>query len=96
MLDVSPAKYFAVGLTLGLSYKRMEMCNLEDSYKDKVTQMVEFLVDHKCEEAFGLPSWKKVVTAVAVDYGGGDNALAKELARKHPKGEHPLPMPPYS
>ena len=86
LIDVSPSKVMPIGLILGLSYKRMEICNLEDTHEDKLTQMVQFLLNGQQQKEFDKPSWKKVVIAIAVDDGGGDYSLAKEIADKHPKG----------
>ena len=38
-------------------------------------------------ERFGEPTWKVLVEAVANPIGGNNNALAMEIARKHPPGE---------
>ena len=86
LIYISPTKYFAVGLILGVPYKRLEVCDMEDSYEDKITEMVNLLLGRKYNPAFGEPSWKKVVIAVAADDGGADRSLAKKIAAKHPKG----------
>ena len=86
LLEISPSKYVAVGLFLGLPYKLTELCELEDQHEDKIAQMADFILDNKCYESFGAPSWKKVVTAVAADDGGRDYTLAKKIAADHPQG----------
>lgn len=84
-----------IGLILGLSYKRMENCNLEDTHEEKLTTMVEFLLNDKQQEEFDKPSWKGVVIAIAVDDGGGDYSLAKKIADRHPKGMLVIPQTHY-
>jgi hypothetical protein len=86
LIGVSPTKYSAVGLFLGIPYQRMQVCEMEDSHADKIALMVDLLLDGKYDKSFGEPSWKKAVCAVAVDDGGGDQSLAKRIAANHPKG----------
>lgn len=59
---------------------------MEDSPDEKITRMVDLLLDMKYDQSFGEPSWKKIVTVVDVDYGGGDKSLARAIAEKHPMG----------
>jgi hypothetical protein len=42
---------------------------------------------------FGLPSWERLVAAVAHPAGGNDHALAEEIATRH---NVPPPPPPHS
>lgn len=78
-------KWSSIGLFLGIPYKRIEICKLEDTLEERITKMVELWLSQQYNtDAFGLPSWRKLAEAVASSSGGCHYRLASEIARDHP------------
>ncbi len=87
LLDGVASNWFSVGLFLGIPYKLLEIYKLEDSLEESIGMMVDaWLAGKQDVEAFGKPSWRKLVEAVASRSGGGHRRLAAEIAKAHPLG----------
>lgn len=75
----------AIGLFLGIPHKYIEIFKLEDSLKESVAKMVEAWLKRRHDtNAFGEPSYRRLVEAVASRSGGGNLRLAAEIAAAHP------------
>lgn len=78
-------KWYSIGLFLGIPYKHMELFKMEDSIEESITEMVKAWLKRKYDvKAFGEPSWRKLVEAVASRSGGGHCGLATKIASDHP------------
>lgn len=86
LVKISPSRFEPVGYFLGLSSKQLEICRLNNSHDEMVTDMVDFLMRKRNAQLFGELSWKLITAAVAAPYGGSDCSLAKDIARRYPKG----------
>ena len=85
LADGIPGKWDSIGIYLGLPYKVIERCRLEDTLDEKIRSMVIAWVRGKYDvEKFGQPSWRKLVEAIAHKSGGYNKRLATNLAPKHP------------
>jgi len=80
-----PDKWDAVGLFLGIPFKVIEWCRLEDTLEERIREVVNAWLGRKYEvEHFGEPSWRKLVEAIAHKAGGYHKRLALKLAKDHP------------
>ena len=87
LLDGVASNWFSIGLFLDIPYKYLELYKLEDSLEQSIGMMVDaWLARKQDEEAYGKPSWKKLVEAVASRSGGGHRRLAAKIAKDHSLG----------
>lgn len=78
-------RWDSVGIFLGIPYKVIERCRLEDTVEEKMMTLVSSWVGRKYDvEKFGQPSWRKLVEAVAHKSGGYHKRQATSLANNHP------------
>ena len=80
------AKYYGIGISLGLSADKLESIRLK-SLGDPELAMGEVISTWLRQsydfDTFGLPSWRKVVDAVDSRAGGNNYVLAREIASKY-------------
>lgn len=75
----------SIGLFLGIPYKFIEVCKLEDSLEQSISTMVETWLRRKHDTtAFGEPTYRRLAEAVASRSGGGNLRLAEMIAKDHP------------
>ena len=85
LMDGVATQWASIGLFLGIPYKDIEIFKMEDSLENSVTRMVEAWLQRKHDsQAFGEPSWRRLVEAVASPSGGNNKSLASQIAAKHP------------
>lgn len=76
-------------MKLGLPPGELQTIELEHD-KDVARRFIQVLTvwlkqEYKVEK-YGFPTWRKIVEAVDSPAGGGNHALAKAIASKHPNG----------
>lgn len=78
-------KWDSVGIFLGIPYKVIEVCRLEDTLDDRIQELTIAWIGRKYDvEAYGEPTWRGLVEAVAHKAGGFHRRLAAQLADNHP------------
>ena len=84
LVDVA-ANWKGLGTFLGIRDGQLQAIKLQgNSPLDCLREMLAtWLRRNYNEERFGEPTWVKVVEAVNDPTGGGNPALAKEIARRH-------------
>ena len=75
----------SIGVFLGIPYKYIEVCKLEDTLEESISKMVETWLRRKHDTAaFGEPTYRRLAEAVASRSGGGNLRLAESIARNNP------------
>ena len=86
MLIRTAAKYYGIGISLGLSADKLESIRLK-SLGDPELAIGEvistWLRQSYDVQRHGLPSWRRVVKAVDSRAGGNNYVLAQEIASKY-------------
>ena len=80
------AKYYEIGITLGLSSNELEVIAHEcvRDVKRALGRVIQTWLSQSYNVArFGLPSWRALVKAIDSSAGGSNHALAKRIASKH-------------
>ena len=78
-------KWDSVGVFLGIPYKVIEVCKLEETLGGSVHELVAAWIGRKHDvDAYGEPSWRILVEAVAHKAGGYHRRLAARIAYDHP------------
>ena len=88
-------KWDSVGIFLGIPYKVIERCRLEDTLDERIQELTSAWIGRKYEvESYGEPSWRKLIEAIGHKAGGYHRRLASKLAADHPvlAGERLLPV----
>ena len=73
---------------LRLKPKDVQSIDREDSSR-ALSKVVEIWLQQQYNvQRHGPPTWQMLVKAVDSPAGGNDHTLAREIASKHPTGEH--------
>ncbi len=80
-----PDRYYEIGTMLNLSSAALNSIkNRSTSDAMAMSSVVKEWLNQKYDTVrFGLPTWKKLVDAVAHLYGGNNSRVAEEIAQKH-------------
>ena len=84
------ARFYALGCALGLptsTLNKFQYDNPRDSERALEQVINAWLAQQYNTERFGVPSWKRLVSAVALSAGGNNSLLAKKIAEDHPGKE---------
>ena len=80
------AKYYEIGITLGLSSNELDIIAHEcvRDVKRALGRVIQMWLSQSYNVArFGLPSWRSLARAVGSPVGGINHVLAKRIASKH-------------
>ena len=87
------SKFYELGRSLKL--ERRDLTAIHDAYPSEsdseraLEDVLLLWLDQKYDaKKHGYPTWRMLVTAVAMKTGGNDQELAKEIASKHPAGNY--------
>ena len=83
------AKYYALGRMLGIHAGDLDAIMLEQPHNSNQALsdvLRKWLNQEYKTERYGLPTWRSLVEAVDNEAGGGNHALAKQIAQQHPAG----------
>ena len=81
------ARYHDIGLTLGVMPGDLEGFEYDTPTPLKAMErIISHWLKQNCDEKkFGKPSWRSLVEAVGHSLGGHNTALAKQMAKNHPR-----------